>query len=305
MYIDIDGYRLNMAFSEDLYRSALAYRPRSDDTFVVTFQKCGTTWTQQIVYLILHDGVPPPTALEFFKSSPFLEMFGADAAKLMKRPGLIKTHLPYHLAPKNSQAKYINVCRNPKDACVSLFYHTRDFSVYQFTDGKFEVFFELFLNGQTDNGDYFDHVLSWYAHRNDPNVLMIHYEEMKADPEAHVLEIAKFLDEERYKSLTENQEMLRNVLKYSNIAFMKPNFEENMLKLFSGSVDGEDLPEGVKKAHDKIQQHPGAASFTRKGIVGDWKTHFSAEMNVRMEQKIMEKLGHTSLIDIWKKHGVM
>lgn len=34
-------------------------------------------------------------------------------------------------------------------------------------DGTFDEFFELFISGNTDYGDYFDHLLGWYAHRWD------------------------------------------------------------------------------------------------------------------------------------------
>ena len=31
-------------------------------------------------------------------------------------------------------------------------------------------------------GDYFDHVLSWWAHKDDKNVLFIKYEDIKKTP---------------------------------------------------------------------------------------------------------------------------
>lgn len=306
LYTDIDGYRLAAAYPVDLYRSAIKYQPRPDDKFVVTYQKSGTTWTQQIGYLIFHKGVPPATALEFLKASPFLEMFGADTVRAMQRPGLIKTHLPYDLTPYSPDAKYLVVIRNPKDVCVSLFYHTRDWDIYDFKNGKFEDFFEVFLKGQTDNGDYFDHVLSWYAHRDDPNVLMIHYEDMKASPRELVLKIAKFLDEAYYNLLTENEDILQNVLKYSMISFMKPHFEERFKDFFTKPFQPEaSFPPGLKMLHEFVREHPSVATYTRKGIVGDWKAHFTPDMNTRMEERILEKLSHTDLIENWTKHGVM
>lgn len=199
LYRDIDGFRLNAYVPVDLYRSALKYKPRSDDVFIVTFPKSGTLWMQQIGYLIFHDGSPAPDGLEFYKTTPFLEMFGAEDVVKMKRPGLIKTHLPYDLIPKSPSAKYVYVCRNPKDVCVSFFYHTKGFVAYDFADGSFEDYFDVFTQGANDFGDYFDHVLSWYAHRNDPNVLFLRYEDIKADPRSQVLKFAAFLGEEYRK----------------------------------------------------------------------------------------------------------
>ena len=42
-------------------------------------------------------------------------------------------------------------------------------------------------------GDYFDHVLSWWAHRNDENVLFLKYEDMKKDLTAIVTQFAEFI----------------------------------------------------------------------------------------------------------------
>lgn len=304
LYIDMDGFRLSRNFTLEMYRSGLKYQPRPDDMFVVTFPKCGTTWTQHIGYLIFHKGVPPPSALDFLKSSPFLEMLGADAIKAMKRPGLIKTHLPYDTMPQHAQAKYLYVCRNPKDACVSFFHHTRAFAGYEFSDGRFEDFFEVFMEGKNEYEDYFEHVLSWYSHRNDPNVLFIHYEDMKNDPKKAVLEIAEFLDKDHHKLLVENEEMLKNVIEHSDIKSMKVAAVENFEKFFANPLEEDNVPAGLRAFHEAAKRQPNAG-FIRKGIVGDWKQHFNADMNKRMEEKILAKLSQTDLIDIWKKYGIM
>ncbi|XP_064487657.1 sulfotransferase ssu-1-like [Ornithodoros turicata] len=303
-YIDMDGFRLSKNFTLENYRTAIAYRPRPDDLFVVTYPKCGTTWTQHIGYLLFHEGQPPSSAIDFFRSSPFLEMFGAEAVEAMERPGLIKTHLPYSKTPKHPQAKYVYVCRNPKDCCVSFYYHTKGFSGYEFSDGKFEDYFEIFMTGQTDYGDYFDHVLSWYEHRNDPNVKIIHYENMKADPRGAILDMAKFLGGDTYDIIVKNENMLKNIVEYSDIKSMKQHAEKNFTEFFTNPLT-EDVSKGVQVFHEVSQKHPGTASFTRKGVVGDWKRHFTEEMNRRMDAKIMERLSGTDFIDLWKKYDVM
>lgn len=305
LYMDVDGDRLTSCYSVDLYRSALRYEPQPDDKFVVTYKKSGTTWAQQIGYLFFHSGIPPPTALEFMKSSPFLEMFGVDAVRDMDRPGLIKTHLPYWLVPLSSKAKYLYVCRNPKDVCVSLFYFTRGNSVYDFKAGTFEDFFEVFFNGRTDHGDYFDHVLSWYAHRDDPNVLLVHYEDMKEDPRTLTLRIAEFLDEDVYNILMKNEEIFKKVLNNSTISFMKAHLEKTYESFFSNPLVDKSVPPGLKFFHERMLHFSWQTTYTRKGVVGDWQLHFTPKMNARMEEKIFQKLSHTGLIDIWRKHGVM
>ncbi|GFX99625.1 sulfotransferase 1C2 [Trichonephila clavipes] len=192
-YQDVDNFRIPGFFSAEAYKSALSYKPRPDDLFIVTYPKCGTTWVQNIVACIFRDGKPFHSALEFFMETPFLEMTGAKIAESMKRPGAIKLHLPHHLTPWSPDSKYIFVARNPKDCCVSFYHHTERTPGYRFQGGEFDDYFELFINGEVDFGDYFDTLLSWYEHRNDPNVLFITYEQLKKDPRTYILKIAEFL----------------------------------------------------------------------------------------------------------------
>lgn len=305
LYRDIDGFRLNAYVPVDLYRSALKYEPQSDDVFIVTFPKSGTLWMQQIGYLIFHDGSPAPDGLEFYKTTPFLEMFGAEDVVKMKRPGLIKTHLPYDLIPKSPSANYVYVCRNPKDVCVSFFYHTKGFVAYDFADGSFEDYFDVFTQGANDFGDYFDHVLSWYAHRNDPNVLFLRYEDIKADPRSHVLKFAAFLGEE-YRNKVEQPAILDQVIEFSGIDFMRSKTGADIKAFLTKPLENdEDVCPGLKQFHYLARKYPKTVGFIRKGQVGDWKEHFTPEMNAIMEAKIYERLGDTDLIDVWKKYDVL
>lgn len=286
-YMDMEGFRLASSFSLDRFQSALKFQPEDNDVFVVSFPKAGTTWMQQIGYLIFHQGSPPSSAEDFHSNGPFLELYGAEAAKGRMRGGFIKSHFPYNLMPRNSSAKYIYTCRNPKDTCVSLFYHTRRFPGYEFEDGNFEDFFEVFLSGSTDAGDYFDHVLSWYEHRYEPNVLFVHYEDAKSNLKDVVLKIAKFLGEEHYRLLLQDQNMLEHVLVYSGIDYMK----EDAANVFENLYTTESTRPYTR--------------FIRKGQMGDWRKHFVDKMNARIEDKIYRKLSNTDLIWEWKKHDVM
>ncbi|GFX99617.1 sulfotransferase 1C2A [Trichonephila clavipes] len=160
----IDGFQIPAMFPAEGFRSAVQYKPRSDDVFIVTYPKCGTTWTQHTVSLIFSHGEPVMSSTAFFSAAPFLEITGAEGAEKMPRPGAIKVHLPFHLTPWSEKAKYLYVTRNPKDCCVSYFHHMRNIPGHEFK-GTFDQFFELFLSGKIDYGDYFDHLLGWYEHR--------------------------------------------------------------------------------------------------------------------------------------------
>lgn len=304
-YTEVDGFVMSANFKPELVRSAIKYRPRSNDLFLATFPKCGTFWASHIVYLIFTKGVPPSCALDILLRNPTLEMVGAKVIEAMTLPGLIVTHLPHRLTPWDSRAKYIYVCRNPKDVCVSFFIHTRTLAGYEYEHGQFEDFFEIFMSGKNSFGDYFEHVTSWYAHSREPNVLFLHYEDMKRDPRYYVLEIAKFMGNEYHTMLLQNEGILENVVELSSIKRMKQYADQNFKDFFGEPITREDVPEGLRNLHKACQRRPGTGSPIRNGVVGGWKTFLTSDMNVRMEEKILQKLSHTNIVDVWRRHGVM
>ncbi|GFT81854.1 sulfotransferase 1 family member D1 [Trichonephila clavipes] len=279
-YQDVDGFKIPGFFSDEAYKSALAYKPRPDDLFIVTYPKCGTTWVQNIVASIFRDGKPFQSALEFFTETPFLEMAGAQAAENMKRPGAIKFHLPYHMTPQSLDAKYIFVARNPKDCCVSFYHHTEGIPGYQFEGGEFDVFFELFMNGEVEFGDYFDCVLSWYEHRNDPNVLFITYEELKKDIKSKVLKIAQFIGSQYKEKLEKDEKLLNDVILHSSFNFMKEHLNKHLLEMEKIPkemiINNPDVPAGIRKlfANDFKMAKKGSSdvTFVRK-VYREWKRH--------------------------------
>lgn len=305
VYVDFDGLRLNKRFSPAVVRGAVRYRASASDNFLLSYPKCGTHWAQQIAYLIAHRGVPPADGLELHMYAPSLEKFGAETMAALPNKGLIRTHLPYDFVPKHPQAKYIYVCRNPKDVCVSFFYHTKSLPECDFVDGKFEDFFEIFLEGKTDFGDYFEHVLPWYYRRGDENVLFLNYEEMKSDPRKHVLEMAAFLDRDRYDELLRNEGMLEDVLKFSSSQYMKTEGTNGLGTQPKSCSSRADVPEMMRA----LFETPGAirqvSTVVRSARTGGWKEHFTADMNERMEKKIREKFSETDLISLWRHYGIL
>ncbi|XP_071038543.1 sulfotransferase 1C2A isoform X2 [Parasteatoda tepidariorum] len=305
-YRDVDGFRIPGGFSEEAFRSALAYKPRSDDLFIVTYPKCGTTWIQHIIGSILREGKPFQTILEFLLDTPFLEMTGAEAAKTMKRPGAIKMHLPFHMTPYSSNAKYIYIARNPKDCLVSFYHHTKGNPVYKFEDGNFDDFFELFMKGEVDCGDYFDTLLSWYEHRNDPNVLFLTYEQLKEDARTCILKIAEFMDPKYKEMLDKNEKILEDVIYHSSFAFMKKHLHKLLTEIADipkELIDNNpDIPPGLRELlqSSQIKSDGTKMDFVRKGIVGDWKNYFSPAQNARLQKKYEERTIGTNIPELWK-----
>ncbi|XP_065294416.1 sulfotransferase ssu-1-like [Dermacentor albipictus] len=303
-YRDVDGLWMHKFFHEDLIRSALAYKPRQDDIFIVTYPKCGTTWTQYLILSILSDAHPPKTVVDFMLASPFMELMGAEAAIRMPRPGLLKTHLPFRMQPYSPQAKYIYVTRNPYDACVSFYYHMKGMTPKN-VDVSFARFCKLFLEGKTSFGEYFDHLLSWYAHRNDPNVLFFTYEQLKKDTNFWTLKIADFMGEQYGKKLREDPALLRKVIDASSLKNMQGIFNDQMRTIVKDMLNL--TPDRAIKSMEVYREMLAheeplhdADGFVRKGIVGDWKAHFTNEQMEDMKAWIAKKTDGSDVMDLWK-----
>ncbi|KAH7984967.1 amine sulfotransferase [Rhipicephalus sanguineus] len=302
---DVDGLWIHNFFHEDLIRSALAYKPREDDIFLATYPKCGTTWTQYLILSILTDGHPPKTVVDFMLASPFMEMTGAEAAERMARPGLLKTHLPFNFQPYSPQAKYICVTRNPYDVCVSFYYHMKGMTAKKY-DASFDRFCKAFIAGKTSWGDYFDHLLSWYEHRNDPNVLFFTYEEMKKDTDFWTLKIADFMGEQYGKKLRDEPALLRKIIDASSLKNMQGVFNEQMRTVIKDmlSLGPDRAIKSMEVYREVIAQYEEPLhsddGFVRKGIVGDWKAHFTNEQIKNMKTWIAEKTEGSDVMNLWK-----
>lgn len=307
-YRDFEGLYLSKTFTDRNMRTALSYKPLDGDVFVVSYPKCGTTWMQHIVYCIFRDGVPPKNLMEFMNMAPFLELLGGEGAQAMPRPNGIKTHLPFNKQPYSAKAKYIYITRNPYDCCVSFYYHTRNMPMYLFEDGTFDQFFDMFIEGKVDFGDYFDHLLSWYEHRRDSNVLFVTYEDLKKDTRGWVLKVADFLGKEYGDKLRQSPDIFEKIMTAISVDSMKKiNAEMNNWGKDLASVPLETLPEGMKslvEAMGSLLDKPIKGDFVRKGIVGDWKNHFSPEQVARMKERIALKTAGSDVMDLWKDAGL-
>ncbi|KAK8756164.1 hypothetical protein V5799_001139 [Amblyomma americanum] len=304
-YRYVDGLWIHKIFHEDTLRSLFSYTPRPDDVFIATYPKCGTTWTQYLILNILRKGEPPKTALDFYLASPFLEMMGVEAAEKMVRPGLLKVHLPFQWTPYSANAKYICVTRNPYDVCVSFYYHMKGFTPKSEKDVSFARFHELFINGKLSWGDYFDHLLSWYEHRDSENVLFFTYEKLKKDTANWVLKIADFLGEEYGEELRKDPTLLRKILDNCSLENMKDVFNDSKKTLIKDLLSLP--PEKSLKSVQVLREfgtptggYHESESFIRKGVVGDWRSHFTPDQIEKTKEWIKKKTEGSDVMDLWK-----
>ena len=275
-YILHDGFRMPMGFPVEGFDSGLRYRPLSTDIFVATYPKCGTTWMQYIVFLMLNAGSPLPAGRRLDEVSPHLEETGAEAVDALPEPRLIKTHLPFSMTPYRPETKYVCVARNPFDCAVSFYHHTRGFvHHYDFADGSFDDFFECFISGEVDFGDFFDHLLSWHEHRDDDNVLFVTYERMQADADRVIVEVGEFLGGRA-------EDVARDVRLRARVR------EESSFRSMSR-----------EQQRWSSTRPPGMPDFVRRGVVGDWRNHFSRAQSRRLADEFARRTGKAGAYNLW------
>ncbi|XP_064484775.1 sulfotransferase 1C2-like [Ornithodoros turicata] len=294
----IRGFRFPPGFNPEFVCQALDYKPRAGDVFVSTYIKCGTTWVQYVVWCLHNldklasgEGVPTLTDL-LHKHVPMIDWVGTEPLAQLPEPRLMKHHLPFHMAPYHPEAKYVVVVRNPFDSAVS-FYHMRKrnwLSAGLSEDYKFDAFFESFMTGDVPYGSYFDHILSWYEHRNDPNVHLLYFEHLLEDTAAEVLKIADFVNAKEIGSrLRSDPGLLEKVVEKTSFTSLKKT-----------AVPDEDVDD--KDIGDWENPKGPSRNFFRKGVVGDWKNQLSADQERRLKELYLARLGGTELQKVWEKY---
>ncbi len=259
---------------EQVDRLKSSFELYPDDVWISTYPKCGTTWTQQIVRLIRRNGVLEDKKLSFLVPWPEAkEGFPEVNLDEMPRPRAFKSHFPYHLMPcgppHTTPCKYIYVMRNPKDVAVSYYSFMK---LLYMPDLEFSEFWEVFTKGEVQYGDFFDHLLSWWVHRDDERVLFLKYEDLQMDLSKAISDITKFLEVD----LT--PEVIAKIAELSSFESMKEDTTSNY--------------SWMKRYDDKS----GKPMFMRKGVVGDWKNVLTDEQSAEMDALCAQRLKGTDLV---------
>ena len=233
------GEKLGSMFDDDVRAKGLATELRPTDIVVTPYGKSGTTWTQQIVHTLRTRG-----DMDFDDSSrvvPWLEVsaaLGIDLnAEQKANPRAFKSHLAWDDMPRGG--KYINVVREPAAAAISMF----RFQEGWFLEPGAMTADEFVMGTFVASRAYFQHLKSWWARRNDADVLFLVYEEMLADPAAAIQQIASFM------GIDLDAELLALTLRHTSREFMlqhQDKFDDSMLRQLSEDVA--DLPRGSASA---------------------------------------------------------
>lgn len=263
------------------------YNAQPTDIFLCSVPKSGTTWLKALTFSIV-------TRTQFDNSTtPLLFQGPHNCLTLLEidfyrkgmkpEPGtlpLVASHLPYSSLPKSvidSGCKIVYVCREPKDAFVSTWHYTRKLPHGVEEPMSLEDAFELFCNGVSDFGPYWDHVLGfWKASLERPEkILFLKYEELMKKTVFYVKRTAEFMG---YPfSLEEEKEgKIQSIVEFCSFEKLS-NLEINKTGKYS-----EDIPVENK-------------ALFRKGKVGDWKNYLTPEMAERLDGITKQKLGEFGL----------
>lgn len=201
---------------------------RDGDIVIATWAKSGTTWMQQIISQLIFDGAEDLPAMDLapwldMRCLPLDEILAGLEAQTHRR--FIKTHLPADALLMSPVAKYIYVARDGRDVVWSMYNHmmkmTDDFyDLINNTPGRVgepiarpesdvRTFFHEWLDNDAEPmGSYWAHIRSWWDLRDQPNVLLVHFSDMKADMPGEIRRVAGFLgidiDEDRWPTIVEH-----------------------------------------------------------------------------------------------------
>lgn len=264
------------------------FRYRDSDIVIATWSKAGTTWMQQIVGQLLFRGDP---GLEPWRLSPCLEARWLPRAETLAmldaqtHRRFIKTHLPLDALVCSPEARYIYIARDGRDVAWSGYNHHANFT-QTFRDqinsqteidapplspppADIRQFWHEWLDRQDSPGNlssFWNNLRGWWAIRHFPNVLLLHFANLKRDMPGEIRRVAAFLDvpidEERWDA----------ILEYCSFDWMKANAD----KVTPG---GGSHWEG------------GGRTFINRGVNGRWKDTLTPEEIADYEARAVRELG--------------
>lgn len=232
------------------YRIGLRYlyRPRPDDVFIATYPKSGTTLMQMMLYQLTTDG-----SMDFPHIDAVVPYFDRILAKglieNLPSPRAFKTHRSIRELPKN--AKIIFVARNPKDSCVSYFYHLVSAADERETIGEFT---RRFVEGDVPLGSWYSHLEACLPYLGEKRVLFLSYDELRRDLPGVVERVASFCGVEL------GEDKKKRVVERCGLAWMKAHNHKFDPRLTTMNLDRQEV------------------TFIRNGAVKGWVNELSPDL---------------------------
>ncbi|MFY1619581.1 sulfotransferase domain-containing protein [Micromonospora sp. WMMD736] len=207
-----------MSTSPYRYRSAdedsarwVGFGFRDGDIVISTRSKSGTTWMQMICALLVLGTPELPAPLS--ELSPWLDWLGEPRDVVYERLAaqphrrFIKTHTPLDGVPLDRRAHYVVVARHPLDMAVSLYHQAGNLDRARIAEltgqpppagtsrarpslGQWLpswVDHEVDPRAELDSlPGVFWHLCDAWARRHEPNITLVHYDDLRADLDAQM-----------------------------------------------------------------------------------------------------------------------
>ena len=261
------------------------FKFRDDDIIVATYAKSGTTWTQQIISQLLHDG---KEGIDVHHLSPWVDLrimppeaYAGLEQQQTRR--FVKTHLPVDALVFSPKAKYLYIARDGRDMVMSMYNHHKNanakwYGALNDTPGRVgpaigpppddpAVYFREWL--ERDGfpfWSFWENIRSWWNIRHLPNVKLVHFNDLKRDLPGQIREISDYL------GIKQNAAIFQNIVEHCSFSYMKSHAAE--VAPLGGA-----LWEG------------GADTFINKGTNGRWKDVLNEADVKTYEADAMRELG--------------
>jgi aryl sulfotransferase len=262
------------------------FRFRDDDIIIATYAKSGTTWMQQMVAQMLFGGDPELPVAEL---SPWVDLrvpprdIKLAAIEAQSHRRILKTHLPVDALVFSPGARYIYVARDGRDVVWSMYNHHANanaswYAALNDTPGRVGPPIEpppadirrYWRDWMDRDGHpfwpFWENIRSWWAIRHLPNVLLVHFNELKRDMEGEMRRIALFLD------IPVDEARWPDIVRYCSFDWMKLNAQASV-PLGGAFWDG------------------GAQVFINKGVNGRWTDTLGAADCAEYRARALRELG--------------
>ena len=187
---------------------------RAGDIVISTRSKTGTTWVQMICALLVFQSPELPSPLG--ELSPWLDWVGASRDHVYARleaqqhRRFVKTHTPLDGIPVDDRATYIVTARYPLDMAVSLYHQGDNLDRDRISEltGKppppkdaprpsLHDWLRFWIDWDPDPREQMDslpgvmaHVAGAWDRRAEPNIVLVHYDDLATDLEGEMRRLA-------------------------------------------------------------------------------------------------------------------
>jgi aryl sulfotransferase len=195
---------------------------RDDDIVISAPIKCGTTWVQMICGLLIFRQQRFPATLDLV--SPWLDMLTRPLPEVVRdldaqqHRRFIKSHTPLDGLPFEDRVTYICIGRDPRDVALSFDNHVANMNVEAFLLARYMAVGPDDFTGLTPEKrlvravseherfwqwvdaptspclrTMIHHLATFWEMRERPNVILVHYNDFKADLEGQMRGLARRL----------------------------------------------------------------------------------------------------------------